>query len=85
MYCPVKAVFQLFCPHPSCLYQYCKSQTELHKIEHPKHVLTLVAVPDSVKVHVVLVVSEEEEAEPGVEGIDRNDEEDPHDVALLPR
>lgn len=48
------------------------------------HALTLVAVPDSVEVHVVLVVGEEEEAEPGVKGIDRNDEEDPHDVALFP-
>lgn len=50
-----------------------------------KHVLTFVAVPDSVKVDVVLVVGEKEEAEPRVEGVDRNDEEDPYDVALLPR
>lgn len=50
-----------------------------------KHALTLIAVPDGVKVHVVLVVGEEEEAEPRVEGVDRNDEEDPYDVALLPR
>lgn len=49
-----------------------------------KQSLTLVAVPDGVEVHVVLVVGEEEEAEPGVKGIDGDDEEDPHDVALLP-
>lgn len=47
-------------------------------------ILTFIAVPDGVKVHVVLVISEEEEAEPGIEGVDRNDEEDPDDVALLP-
>lgn len=47
--------------------------------------LTLVTVPDGVKVHVVLVVGEEQEAEPRVEGVDGNDEEDPDDVALLPR
>lgn len=47
--------------------------------------LTLVAVAHSVKVHVVLVVGEEEQAEPGVEGVDGHDEEDPDDVALLPR
>lgn len=46
---------------------------------------TLVTVPDGVKVHVVLVVGEEQEAEPRVEGVDGNDEEYPNDVALLPR
>lgn len=49
---------------------------------HP-HVLTLVAVAHGAEVHVVLVVGEEEEAEPGVEGVDGHDEEDAHDVALL--
>lgn len=44
-----------------------------------------IAVPDGVKVDIVLVVGEEEEAEPRVEGVDRNDEEDPYDVTLLPR
>lgn len=47
--------------------------------------LTLIAVPDSVKVHIVLIIGEEEKAEPGVKGVDGNDEEDPHDVTLLPR
>lgn len=45
--------------------------------------LTLVAVADSAEVHVVLVVGEEEQAEPGVEGVNGHDEEDAHDVALL--
>ena len=49
---------------------------------HP-HVLTLIAVPHGAEVHVVLVVGEEEEAEPGVEGVDGHDEEDADDVALL--
>ena len=44
---------------------------------------TLIAVPHGVKVHVVLVVGEEEEAEPGVEGVDGDDEEDAHNVPLL--
>lgn len=46
--------------------------------------LTLVAVPDGVKVHVVLVVGEEEEAEPRIDGVDGDNEEDPDDVSLLP-
>lgn len=47
--------------------------------------LTLIAVAHGVKVHVVLVIGEEEQAEPGVKGVDGDDEEDPDDVALLPR
>lgn len=46
-------------------------------------VLTLIAVSDGAEVHVVLVIGEEEEAEPGVEGVDGHDEEDAHDVALF--
>lgn len=46
-------------------------------------VLTFIAVTDSAKVHIVLVVGEEEEAEPGIEGVDGHDEEDAHDVALF--
>lgn len=46
-------------------------------------VLTFIAVPHRVEVDVVLVAAEEEEAEPGVEGVDRHDEEDADDVALL--
>lgn len=59
---------------------------EKHSSPPEKHQqsLTLVTVPDGVEVHVVLVVGEEEEAEPRVKGIDGNDEEDPDDVALLP-
>lgn len=45
--------------------------------------LTLVAVAHGAEVHVVLVVGEEEQAEPGVEGVDGHDEEDADDVALL--
>lgn len=45
--------------------------------------LTFIAVPDGVKVHIVLIIGEKEEAEPRIEGIDRNNEEDPHDVSLL--
>lgn len=46
-------------------------------------VLTFVAVAHRVEVDIVLVAAEEEEAEPGVEGIDGHDEEDADDVALL--
>lgn len=49
----------------------------------PNYVLTLIAVTDGAKVHIVLVVGEEEKAEPGVEGVDGHNEEDAHDVALL--
>lgn len=45
--------------------------------------LTLVAVAHRVEVDVVLVVADEEQAEPGVEGVHRHDEQDADDVALL--
>lgn len=45
--------------------------------------LTFVAVSHCVEVHVVLLVGEEEEAEPGVEGVDGDDEEDPDYVPLF--
>lgn len=44
---------------------------------------TFVAVPDRVEVNIVLVVANEEEAEPGVKGIDGHDEENAYDVSLL--
>lgn len=45
--------------------------------------LTFVAVSNGVKVHIVLLVGKEEKAEPGVKGIDRDNEENPHDMPLL--
>lgn len=45
--------------------------------------LTLVAVAHRVEVDVILVVADEEQAEPGVEGVHRHDEQDADDVALL--
>lgn len=53
-------------------------------IKASKDGLTFITVPDCVKVHVVLVVGEEEEAEPGVEGVDGNDEKDSDNMTLLP-
>lgn len=47
------------------------------------HPLTFVAVSDCVKVHIILLVGEEKEAEPGVEGIDGDYEEDPNYVPLF--
>lgn len=44
---------------------------------------TFIAVPHRVKVDVVLVVSQEQEAEPGVEGIDGHDEEQADDITLF--
>lgn len=44
---------------------------------------TFIAVPHRVKVDVVLVAPEEQEAEPGVEGIDGHNEEQADDVTLL--
>lgn len=45
--------------------------------------LTFVAVTDGIEVDVILVVADEEQAEPRVKGVDGNDEEDADDVALL--
>ena len=48
-------------------------------------ILTFVAVTNCVEVDVVVVVVEEQQAEPGVERVDRDDEEDAHDPPLLVR
>ena len=45
--------------------------------------LTFIAVTHRGEVDVVLVAPQEEEAEPGVEGVDGHDEEQANDVALL--
>ena len=47
--------------------------------------LTFVAVPDGVAVDVEVLVVEEEETEPRLEGVDGHDEEDAHDPPLLGR
>lgn len=49
----------------------------------PKMAVTFVAVADGIEVDVVLLVTDEEEAEPGVEGVHWHDEQDADDVALL--
>lgn len=46
---------------------------------------TFITVSDGVKVDIVLVVADEEQAEPGVERIDWHDEKNANDVALLVR
>lgn len=45
--------------------------------------LTFIAVSDCVKVHVVLLVGEEQEAEPRVKSVDGDYEEDSDDVPLF--
>lgn len=47
------------------------------------HALTFVAVSDRVEIHIILLVGEEKKAEPGVEGIDGDYEEDPDYVPLF--
>lgn len=44
---------------------------------------TFIAVSDCVEVHVILLIGEEKQAEPGVEGVDGDDEQDPDYVSLL--
>ena len=48
-------------------------------------ILTFVAVTNCVEVDVVVVVIEEQQAEPRVERVDWDDEEDAHNPALLVR
>lgn len=45
--------------------------------------LTFIAVSDCVKVHVILLIGEEQKTEPGIKGIDGDYEEDPNDVPLF--
>lgn len=45
--------------------------------------LTFIAVSDCVKVHVILLIGEEQKTEPGIKGIDGDYEEDPNYVPLL--
>lgn len=47
--------------------------------------ITFIAVSDGVEIDVVLIVGEEEKAEPWVKSVDGNDEEDAHYVPLLVR
>lgn len=45
--------------------------------------LTFIAVPDCVKVDVVVVLVEEEEGNPGVESVDRHEQQYPHNPSLF--
>lgn len=45
--------------------------------------LTFIAVSDCVKVHIILLIGEEQKAEPGIKGIDGDYEEDPNYVPLF--
>ena len=55
-----------------------------HQINLPNlWLLTFVAISDRVEVNVVGVAAEEEQAEPGLEGVDGNDEKNPDDPSLL--
>lgn len=45
--------------------------------------ITFIAVSDCVKIDVVLIVGEEEKAEPWVKSIDGNNEQDANNVSLL--
>lgn len=56
---------------------------KLHGQKQLKRRPTLIAIPDCVEVHIVLVVGKEEKAEPGVKGVDGYDEKDAHYVPLL--
>lgn len=44
---------------------------------------TLVAIPDCVEVHIVLVIGKEEKAEPRVKGVDWYNEKDSHYMPLF--
>lgn len=46
-------------------------------------VLTFVAVSNRIKVDIVLVVADKEQAEPRIKGINWHDKQDADDVALL--
>ena len=46
-------------------------------------ILTFIAVSNRIKVDVVLVVADEEQAEPRIEGINWHNKQDTDDVALL--
>lgn len=50
---------------------------------HHRVAATFVAIADGIEVDVVLLVADEEQAEPGVKGVHWHDEEDADDVALL--
>ena len=55
------------------------------KSQGEERCLTLVAVSHRVEVDVVVVTAEEHQTEPRVKRVDRNDEENAHDPALLVR
>lgn len=45
--------------------------------------ITFIAVSNGIEVHIVLVVTDEQQTEPGIKGINWHDEQDTDDVALL--
>lgn len=45
--------------------------------------LTLIAIPDCIKINIVLVIGEEEEAEPRIKGIYWDNKEDPYNMSLF--
>lgn len=47
----------------------------------PRH--TFIAVPDCVKVDVVVVLVEKEEGDPGVKGVDGHEQQYPHNPSLF--
>ena len=63
-------------------------QVENFSNKKPEEVVddkALVAIPDGVEIDIVVVVTEEEEGEPGLECVDWHDEQDTHDPPLLGR
>lgn len=52
-------------------------------IRHHQVALTFVAIANGIEVDVVLLVTDEEQAEPGVKGVHWHDEQDADDVTLL--
>lgn len=63
--------------------EYGEETTQKNFIGASSARVTFVAIADGIEVDVELLVADEEQAEPGVEGVHRHDEEDADDVALL--
>lgn len=63
--------------------EYGEETTQKNFIGASSARVTFVAIADGIEVDVELLVADEEQTEPGVEGVHRHDEEDADDVALL--
>lgn len=75
--------FLLFPPPSSRVKNEARKQYTGGVYWHHRDAVTFVAIANGIEVDVVLLVTDEEQAQPRVEGVHWHDEQDADDIALL--